>query len=188
MIPLIQPPGWPVQQGWSPNSLKPTAAQTAGQIYSNAVQSAFFNASGNLPVYFAYRRFTNAEIVNPNPPGGQVYTMIAAPVVDGNNVAAVPLAFFGKCNQDAGGYGVGQNIQVRWNGIAQDWMTIPMIGAGANTRFAVFFATQSTAFSAAGRTIQNRAVEISFATANLTGGNAANFADMFLYYVLEPQP
>jgi len=188
MIPTPNPPFSWVLQGWSPNALRNTASQTASQIYGSSAQSAQFNAAGNLPIYFTYRRFTHAEIQNPNPPGGQVYTMVAAPTVDGNNLAAVPIWFYGKCNQDAGGYAVASNIQVRWNGIAQDWMTVAMIGAGANTRFASAQAIQSTAFAAAGRTIQNRAVEISFATANLGGGAAGNFADVFLYYTLMPQP
>jgi hypothetical protein len=163
------------------------SSSAGGTAIFNTSFNTFFNAQGAIPIYFAYLNFTHAQIQNPNPPGGQVYLFAGCPSAPAN-VALWPLMMWGKANQDAGGYAVASNLQLRYNGIAQDIITFAMIGAGANTRYAFAATSQSTAWSGAGRTIRGRNLELSFATANLGGGAAGNSAQVWLAYALMIDP
>lgn len=105
MIPLIQPPGFPVQQGWSPNSLRPTQAQMIQQVLGAQTNNVYFNG---LASNFASGTITQAAIaaMNVTP-----VNLVSAP---GANRIIMPISLFVMCSIPTGSSWAGApSIQIQ---------------------------------------------------------------------------
>lgn len=161
---ILTPPQGNAPIGFLPFSPLPSRAQWV--------------AGGNALILQAYTRLSHAQMTNPagNP---TLVVMAPAPLA---TETLFPLALFGHADLVLGGYFAGQNILIRWQGAATDLINDggSLIDAQAKHHFEVKMAALATA--PATNIGKGKALELTLAGANYTGGNVANYADVFLFY------